>query len=139
MTAAATFEDCCSDIAARLQLVQGGGEVYDLEQDSIVAPSLVVAPGPGDFIKYKPSMDDSCDYLITITAYRPGDNVVEAQRQLFLLLRKTGPTSVFAAVNGGNPALGVSYVVDVGSNMRGITTDGGARYLAVDWLVKVTA
>lgn len=139
MTAAATFEDCCTDIADRLQLVQGCGEVYDLEQDSIVAPSLVVAPANGDFVRYKSSMDAPCDYQITITAYMPGDSVVEAQRQLFLLLRKTGPTSVFAAVNGSNPALGVSYVVSVASNMRGITLDGGARVLAVDWLVQVTA
>lgn len=135
----ASLEDILVDIAGRVRNVQGMGETYDLEPDSITPPCAVVGLPSGDFIAYDPSVgSESCDYMLTVTVYVPAADMPSGQRALFPFLRPAGPTSVRAAVAGYSSTLGVSYAVGQATNIRGLTVDT-ARYLACDLTVKVYA
>ena len=137
----ARFEDVCTEIAARLEAVQGLDQVYAVEPDSVVAPCAVVSEGDGDFIEYAPDMSsDSCNYLVSITLYVPAPDGPTGKQAMHRLLRPSGPTSVRQAVGIWSSVLGVSYRAAVASGMRGVKFDrNDARYIACDIVVRVTA
>lgn len=133
----ATFTEVIEALAGQLETVPGFLRVHDMVPDSLSAPCAVVQPAPGDFLRFKPTFDDTTvDYLLLVTVYVPGADAVAGQTALNPYLAPSGASSVYAAVNGTLGGVVSSAVCNFARNYRAETWDE-QRYIAVDFPVQV--
>lgn len=134
---AATFTQVIEALAARVETVPGFLAVHEMVPDSLSAPCAVVQPAPGDFLRYRPTSDDTTvDMLLLVTVYVPGLDAVAGQKALNPFLAASGPSSVYAAVNGTLGGVVSSASCRFARNYRAETWDE-QRYIAVDFPVEV--
>lgn len=134
---AATFTQVIEALAARVATVPGLLQVHEMFPDSISPPCATVQPAPGDFLHFRPTFDDTVDYLLLVTIYVPtGDDAVSGQVALNPYLAPSGAYSVHAVVNGTLGGVVSSSKCLFARNYRAERWDQG-RYLAVDFPVEV--
>jgi hypothetical protein len=138
----ATLGQVLEDIAARVETVEPRFlQVHAGVPDSFSGPCAIVQPDPGDFIAYDPSMgSEAVDYRILVTIIVPSTDTPAAQKILYPYTYPAGPSSVRAAVQGGNRDLGTTYTVERARNIRPMLVgEQAAKHLAYDTVVRVQA
>lgn len=136
--ATATLQQVLTAVKTRLTAVTSLLALYDQVPDSLEPPCAVVQPSPGDLMAYDSMSGEACVYRIYITMFVPAADMPSAQNLLYPYLAPSGSNSIRAAVAGQvtSPAF-MAIAVDKVTNLRPITNEEGARYLACDIVLRV--
>ena len=126
--------------AAQAPTLPGLLQVHATVPDKLSSPCALVQPAPGDFLMFRPTLDDVVNYILLVSIYvsAPIGSAADAQELLDPYLAPSGDHSVVAAIHGDSTLGGIvaSASCNYARNYRSETWDE-ARYIAVDFPVQV--
>jgi hypothetical protein len=113
-----------------------GLQVERTAPETVTPPVVVITPGEGEFLTFDVDMDDHDDLLWTLHLFVPRRLDVVGQTELDGYLDRTGPTSIYAALNGVSIA-GVAFANVVDATEYGDYTYAAEPCLGCKFTVKV--
>lgn len=134
----ATFEEVREALAATVRPLPGLLSSTAKVPEKYAPTCAYVGPAPGDFINFRPDLDDDVDYHLVVTLVVQGTDIAAAQTTMDAYLVKSGPMSVIAAINAGGNLGGIvsSARCNVARNYRAEIRDEG-RFVLADFPVDI--
>ncbi len=132
----------CAAIALNIRTVLNSdtisGRTYSIAPDATDPPTAVVVPGPGEFIVYDDTFTGTQTFDILVKLLLGTQDAPSAQKRLLGYLKKTGPTSIRAAILSDQTLGGICSFIEVpyAQNLHNVEWAGQLQ-LGAELVVKV--
>lgn len=114
------------------------GRTFSVAPDSLNPPTGIVVPGPGDFLFYTDTYDDTDNFAVLVKVLNGTQDSTSSQAALLAYMAKTGSLSIRRAILA-SPTLGgiCSYMLIPTAQNYGDVEWAGQQYLGFELPVAV--